>query len=173
MEGEGDGNRGTPTTSNDNLLVVATSSTGLLDEFLNQIRAEIELNSQALISSDSSSDSEEVEGWYLPRFDIYKSLESLDEPPSPTSYRVEHLTAEPLTSDEEEVTLATSISMDETTVNDSVVDPVSETPEPVPKKRRSWLSALGRAVLSFGRKMCCCGGGRRRRRGLATDASSE
>jgi len=131
--------RGTPPTSSDNLLVVASSSTGLLDEFLNEIRTEIELHFQDLTSSDSSSDNEEIECWYLPRFDtaseiravstryfgqesesdlvtavmIYESMESLDEPPPTTSYRVVHLTAEPLTSDEEEGTLVVTTAMDE------------------------------------------------------------
>jgi hypothetical protein len=99
-----------------------------------------------LSSSDSSSDSEEIEYWYLPLFDtagelrvastryigqesesdlvtavmIYESMESLDEPPPTISYRVEHLTAEPLTSDEEEETLVVSTAMDEAAGNDSV-----------------------------------------------------
>jgi len=36
--------------------------------------------------------------------------------------------------------------------------------EPTPKKRRSFLSALGRHILSASRELCCCGGGRRVRR---------
>jgi hypothetical protein len=190
MDGEGDGDRETPQTSSDDLLVVATSSTGLMGEFLNEIRTEIELNSQNLTASYSSSDSEEIEFWYLPRFDtaselravstryfgqserelvtavmVDESMESLDEPPPSTSYRVVHSTAtEPPTSDEEQETLVVSIAMDEATDTDSVVvDPVPEPPEPARKKRKSWLSAMGRAVLDFGRKMCCCGRRRRRR----------
>ncbi|CAI6368746.1 unnamed protein product [Macrosiphum euphorbiae] len=44
--------------------------------------------------------------------------------------------------------------------------------EPTPKKRRSFLSALGRRLLSAGRKLFCCGGGRRVRR-RATDTPLE
>jgi hypothetical protein len=35
MDGDDDGDRETPSTSSDDLMVVAISSTGLLDEFLN------------------------------------------------------------------------------------------------------------------------------------------
>ncbi|CAI6369065.1 unnamed protein product [Macrosiphum euphorbiae] len=44
--------------------------------------------------------------------------------------------------------------------------------EPTLKKRRSFLSALGRRLLSAGRKLCFCGGGRRVRR-RATDTPLE
>jgi len=192
MDAGGDNGDGeTPPTSSDELLFVVTPSTGLMGEFLNDIRTEIELNTQNLTSSDSSSDDEEIEFWYLPRFDTAneiravstryfgqesegelvtaamnnESMVSLDESPPSTSYREVHSTAAepPLTSDEEQETLVASTAMDEAADTDSVVvDPV---PEP-PRKRRSWLSALGRAVLDLGRKMCCCSGGRRRRRRL-------
>lgn len=47
-------------------------------------------------------------------------------------------------------------------INEAGNDTEEVVPEPTPKKRRSFWSALGRRILSAGRKLCCCGGGSHR-----------
>jgi len=67
------------------------------------------------------------------------------------------------TSDENIMEEVNEINIYEEEATETGNDAAEIVAEPLTPKRRSFLSALGRRILSFGRKQCCCGGGTRNR----------
>jgi len=119
-----------------------------------------------------------------------ESIEDINELPPTIPFLIEPQITKPLTSDEEQTCMSWPLELQKMTCSSSedqlwpsdaeekTMDVLADSElmetvsEPMPKKRKLFLSALGRMVLNVGRKFCCCSGGGHRKR-QATDTSSE